>query len=79
MSYLLPPGLYISHVAKGTDAAAKGITAGEVLLEFNGVPVTTNYELQAALEKCAPGQKVILVLYRQGYRVSIEIELGEAQ
>ena len=79
MNYLLPPGLYISHVADGTDAAAKGITAGEVLLEFNGVPVTTNYELQAALEKCSPGQRVVLVLYRQGYRVSIEIELGEAQ
>lgn len=79
MSYLLPPGLYISHVVSGTDAAAKGITAGEVLLEFNGVPVTTNYELQSALEKCQPGQKVAVVLYRQGYRVTIEIELGEAQ
>ena len=79
MSYLLPPGLYISRVIDGTDAAAKGILPGEVLLEFNGVAVTTNYELQSALEKCEPGQTVTLVLYRQGARFSIDIVLGEVQ
>ena len=79
MSYLLPPGLYITHVVEGTDVAAKGITAGEVLLEFNGVPVTTTMELQNELEKCKPGQTVTLVLYRQGERVSIDVVLGEAQ
>ena len=78
-AFFYPAGLYITSVASGTDAADKGISAGNILLEFNGTPVTTNQLLQNALESCKAGETVTLVLYGRDGNVSIDVVLGEAQ
>ena len=75
--YRLPAGLYITKVAKGSDAAAKGIEDGDLLLSINGTPITTMEELKSAIYQYEVGQTVETVIYRAGQQYLVELTLTE--
>ena len=75
--YRLPAGLYITKVAKGSDAAAKGIEDGDLLLSINGTPITTMEELKSAIYQYEVGQAVETVIYRTGQQYLVELTLAE--
>ena len=75
--YRLPEGLYITEVEPGSDAAAKGIERGDILIELNGTPVTTSEELSSILYGCEVGQTVTAIVYRSGYQYQLELTLAE--
>lgn len=75
--YRLPAGLYITKVAKGSDAAAKGIEDGDLLLSINGTPITTMEELKSAIYQYEVGQTVETVIYRAGQQYLVELTLAE--
>ena len=73
--YRLPAGLYITNVDRSSDAAAKGIEEGDILLSVNGANVTTMDALNGAVYNLDVGDTVEVVIYRSGkqYRVSLTV------
>ena len=69
------PGLYITGVDRASDAAAKGIEEGDILISINGTNVTTMDALNGAVYNLDIGDTVEAVVYRSGkqYRVSLTV------
>ena len=55
-------GLVISAVDDSSDAAAKGLRRGDVILSANNRPVTTSAELEAAIRAAKAGNREALLL-----------------
>ena len=75
--YRLPEGLYITYVAPGSDAEAKGIERGDILVSINDTRITTPQELSAILFNCKVGQTVTVVVYRGGYQYELQLMIAE--
>ena len=75
--YRLPEGLYITYVAPGSDAEAKGIERGDILVSINDTRITTTQELSAILFNCKVGQTVTVVVYRGGYQYELQLMIAE--
>ncbi len=77
--YQLPSGIYISRVDPGSDAAAQGIRAGDILLSCDGQRVTCCDMLQALLSTQSADDPLQLVIYRGGVQYSLSVKLGQTQ
>ncbi len=75
--YRLPAGLLITSVDPDSDAHAKGIEDGDMLLSINNQRVTTIDELKAILFDCEVGQSVEAIIYRAGENYRVILTLGE--
>lgn len=77
--YRLPDGMYISAVAEGSNAAAAGITAGDILLSIDDTRIYTQSDLDTLLYSYTAGDEVTIVIYRGGYTMQATITLEEAK
>ena len=77
--YRLPQGIYITQVDEASDAAAKGISPGDILLQMGNTRITDTDTLQSALYAQEAGDVVSVVIYRSGRQYSLEITLGQSQ
>jgi S1-C subfamily serine protease len=77
--YRIPQGLYITQVAEGSDAAAKGIAAGDILLQLDNTRITDASTLETLLYSHEAGDSVIAYLYRNGQQYSVTLTLDESQ
>jgi putative serine protease PepD len=59
-------------------AAQAGLRAGDIIVTFAGLPISTAYGLMDAVRSQAPGAKVTVGFERQGQRHTTEITLGSA-
>lgn len=75
--YNLPAGMYISEVTAGSQAEAVGISPGDILLEINGASMSTQTQVQAALEGLSVGDEVTLVVYHRGQSFELTMALEE--
>jgi len=75
--YRLPAGLYITQVEPGSDAAAKGIETGDMLLSIDGQRITTMDQLKSILYDREVGETVEVIIYRGGERYQVPLTLGE--
>ena len=73
--YNLPSGLYISAVAEGSDAAAKGIKPGDILLKVNGEEVSETAQVAAIKEGLSVGDTMTLTVWRSGETFDVVIVL----
>ncbi len=69
----IPAGLYITGAP-----ANSGIRAKDILLSVDGVRVTNQEELETVLYSHQAGDRIQLVLYRDGRQYSVDIALQEA-
>ena len=76
--YRLPSGLYVTEVAPNSDAAAKGLVPGDILLSLDGQRLTGTDTLEQLLYNHNAGDKVQLVIYRSGTQYTVELTLNEA-
>ena len=74
--YQLPSGLYITHVEPATDAAAKGLAPGDILLSIDGDLLTDTAALQQLLCNHAPGDTVSVTVYRDNGQRRINLKLS---
>lgn len=77
--YRIPQGIYITDVSETSDAAAKGISPGDILLTFDGQRVTDSDTLKSLLYAHAAGDTVEVIIYRAGKQHALQIVLDEAQ
>ena len=68
-------GLYIIDVAEGSDALAKGIQPGDIILEVNGRAVSETAELSAMKDELSVGDTLHFKLLREGEIVELDVAL----
>ena len=76
--YRLPAGMYIGSVEEGSDAAAKGLEAGDILISVDNVRVSSMEDLRLLLSNYAVGDTVQIVIYRGGRQYIADLTLHEA-
>lgn len=76
--YSLPSGVYVVYVDEKSDAYAKGIRPGDVIVAINDVEISSAEELSAVKNEFAVGDTVTLSVYRSGQTSEIEITLIDA-
>ena len=72
----LPQGIYITEVCPLTDAAAKGVEPGDILLRVDQTPITDTAALTALLERYRSGDTVDVTLFRDGKELSVQLKVG---
>ena len=68
-------GLEIISVDKASDAAAKGIQAGDIILAANGQTVTTTQDLARLKLSMGPGDLITLTIRRGEETFTVEVAL----
>jgi S1-C subfamily serine protease len=59
-------GFRISDVMKGSPAEAAGLKGGDVIIEFDGKPISNLYDFTYALRMKKPGDVVVVKYRREG-------------
>jgi serine protease Do len=72
-----PQGAIIGMVERGSPADRAGLRAGDVIVEFNGKPVTDGEQLTALVVATAAGSRVPVVFYRAGQRQTASVTIEE--
>ena len=83
-TYKLPPGLLVKEVIPLSGAYNAGIKIGDIITEFNGVPVKTFDELETEKNKYKAGDVVKIKIYRiessdftRGQYLELDVTLSE--
>ena len=69
-------GVLIAGLTKDGPAGKAGIEEKDILIRISGVPVGTR-TLGRSLARIGAGEKVNIVVVRDGKRVTLELVLGE--
>lgn len=70
-------GVRLSGVREGSPAERAGLRAGDVIVRFGGTEVTDLYAFTYGLRDAAPGDRVEVVVERDGQRLTVYAVLGE--
>lgn len=70
-------GALISGVAAGSPAERAGLEAGDVIVKWDGQPVTDYKELTLMVARATAGSKVPVVVIRDGKEVTLEVTIAE--
>jgi hypothetical protein len=71
------PGLRLTGVTSGSPADVGGLKAGDVIVEFDGKPIKDLYSYSDALYARKPGDEVVIVVIREGQRLTRRVTLGK--
>ena len=77
--YNLPNGMYISEIDSQSDAARKGLEAGDILISVDDTRISNMDELEALLSNYDVGDTVRIVIYRAGRQYSAQLTLHESK
>ena len=72
-----PAGALVSSVANDSPADKAGIEPGDVILKFNGKPITRSADLPPLVSDQEPGSKASIELWRKGKAREVSIRIGE--
>ncbi|HUP41063.1 MAG TPA: M28 family peptidase [Vicinamibacterales bacterium] len=68
-------GVKFAEVRAGSPAAKAGLRGGDVMIAFAGLPIKTLYDFTFALREKKPGDRVDVVVLRDGKEVKASVEL----
>jgi serine protease Do len=71
-------GVAVTNVFPDTPAAKTGLEAGDVIVKFGGIAVTTPQKLQLEVERSAIGQSVAIDVIRDGKPIVLTFEPATA-
>lgn len=74
-----PRGVGISRVSEGGPAEKAGLKKGDLILQFDGEPVTSNRKLLRLIGEAAPEQTVRLTISRNGAEQQVNVTLGRRE
>ena len=72
-------GVLITEVGSGTPAEQYGVTAGDLIIKFNGKKARSMSKLRLAISNTDPGTRVHFDVIRKGKMEKIEVVLGDLQ
>jgi S1-C subfamily serine protease len=68
-------GVKFADVRSDSPAARAGLRSGDVMIAFGGMPIKTLYDFTFALREKKPGDRVDVVVLRDGKEVKALVEL----
>ncbi len=68
-------GVKFAEVRTDSPAAKAGLRGGDVMISFAGSPIKTLYDFTFALRERKPGDRVDVVVLRDGKEVKVSVEL----
>lgn len=69
-------GAYVTEVVEGSPAEEANIETGDLIVEFNEKKITTSDDLVQAVHEAKPGEKVKVVVIREGKKKNLKVDLG---
>ncbi len=66
----------MAEAVSGGAAQAAGLQKGDVITQFNGIPVTNSIDLTAQVRALAAGSKAEVTYLRNGQQRTAEVTLG---
>jgi putative serine protease PepD len=70
-------GALVASVTAGGPAANAGLQKGDVITNFNGIPITGETDLLAQVRVLAAGSKASITYVRNGNTVKVSVTLGQ--
>jgi serine protease Do len=70
-------GALITSVEKHSTADAAGVRAGDVVVEFLGLPIATAGDFLARMSGARPGSRAQVAVIREGRLRRLDVEVGE--
>ena len=74
-----PRGALVASVAENSPSKKAGIKAGDIILEFNGVPINEMKELPKIVAQTEVGKIVEVKIWRNQKEISKKIKLGRLE
>jgi len=75
----LPRGALVAAVTEGGPAERAGIEQGDVIIEFDGRPVTEMRKLPRMVAETGIGKEAEVVVWRKGEAKPLKVQLGELE
>ncbi|MGP0067669.1 MAG: M28 family peptidase [Isosphaeraceae bacterium] len=75
-SYEAKDGMRIDGVSEGSPAEKGGLKGGDIITRFGNKPVGTVYDFMESMSQYKPGEKVEIVVKRDGKDVKLQVTLG---
>src|SRR6266850_109424 len=72
-----PAGALVNAVEKGGPAEKGGVETGDIILKFDGKPVSSSSELPRIVGSTKPGNKASMEVWRKGVTREITVTVGE--
>jgi len=72
-------GALVASVEPGSPADKAGFKSGDVIVEFDGKPVTDSRDLPRMVAMTKPGTDAKVKIYRQGEEKTLTVAVGEMQ
>ncbi|HYT15168.1 MAG TPA: PDZ domain-containing protein, partial [Burkholderiales bacterium] len=72
-----PAGALVNAVEKGGPAEKAGVETGDIILKFDGKPVSSSNELPRIVGNTKPGVKANVELWRKGVTRELTVTVGE--
>ncbi|MGA8347925.1 MAG: M28 family peptidase, partial [Isosphaeraceae bacterium] len=69
-------GLKISGVREGGPAAKAGLKGNDSIIRIGGKPIATIYDYMESMKGYKPGDKLEVVVRRDGAEVTLQVDLG---
>ena len=66
------------NVSASMPADMAGIKEGDIVIEFDGVPIRTTEELLSRIRRAVPYSTVKVVVLRGEERIEIPVKMGKA-
>ena len=76
-AYSLPAGLYVTEIANFSAAERAGLQKADIIIGFDGEPVTTKDEIDAIKGRQTPGTEVEMLVNRNGHEVTLTIVIPQ--
>ena len=72
-------GVLIGDIEPESAAAKAGMESGDIVIKYDGQPVTKADDLRMRVAGTKPGTEVDLEIFRDGKRRNLEVEIGELE
>ena len=69
-------GVQLNDIRQNNPADIAGIKNGDIIVEFDGVPIRTDEELESRTRRAVPGSTVKVVVVRGSERLEIPVKVG---
>ena len=69
-------GVRLDEVSPSLPADMAGIKNGDIIIEFNEVPIRTPEELSSRVRRAIPYETIVVVVMRGGERLEIPVKMG---
>jgi predicted metalloprotease with PDZ domain/ribosomal protein L40E len=70
-------GIQLNSIRRNNPGYIAGMRDGDIVIEFDGVPIRTYDELESRTRRAVPDSTVKVVVMRAGQRIEIPVKVGE--